>query len=835
MLRKLKLLKCFWATAAGLLCWAQLGTLSAQTLVITSPIDGTVVNPGQTLSVAVAASPGAVFQSVIVGGTDPIGFSDSVGVPPYQFSIPVPSNAQPGKYTLTADGILGPGQGASSPSITLLVERPDNPTSLAVAPGIMNFQLVGDECPLRVEGTFPDGSSSDVTESSYISYQSDTPAVAAVDADGYVTAVGPGSANITATYKGVSTTISVTVSQPLSLVPAVASVYASQTTRFFAQINMDPSVSQAVVWSISPQLGSIDQTGLYTAPASLPSWQGVTVTATSVADPTKSASAQVWVFPPTAVSITPGTASLSAAQSQLFTARVTNADAGVIWSISPDGMGSLISSSGVDSNYKPIALGTYYAPGVISSPQTVTITAISISDNSKSASVSVNLTPSVAVNVTPATASLSASQSQQFTATLNFTSSQATTWTISPQVGSISATGLYSAPSAVTSTQTIAVTATNQAPSGMTYSGTATITLAAAQPVITLYVPNSNNAPPSISGYTINPTTGALTAMSGSGAVFDNNPTRVAMTPNGKFLYASSHNGYVDAYTVSPSGSLTTIKAQPGYTVPGPFGMVATNSFLYVTSGSSSIAVFSIDATTGALTQLTCSACSTGAGSYPQNIVLDPTGTYLYVALPGTNSIGVGTLAQSGPNAGTLSSFVNAYTGPSSGSSAFTPQDVALSPNGSYLYASNFVGPPPGMGTTYITPFTVSGTTVTAGTNVTVGNSANGLAIDPSGRFLFVANQGSGNVSAFTIGGGGALGPVPGSPFASGSGASSQPAGASVDPSGNFLYISNQADRTVSGFQITQSGANAGALTPVGPPVATGTAPYYLLAHLAPQ
>jgi uncharacterized protein (TIGR03437 family) len=48
-----------------------------------------------------------------------------------------------------------------------------------------------------------------------------------------------------------------------------------------------------VTWSISPQVGTIDSTGVYTAPSTVASSQKVTVTATSVADSTKTATATV--------------------------------------------------------------------------------------------------------------------------------------------------------------------------------------------------------------------------------------------------------------------------------------------------------------------------------------------------------------------------------------------------------------------------------------------------------------------------------------------------------------------------------------------------------------
>ncbi len=71
----------------------------------------------------------------------------------------------------------------------------------------------------------------------------------------------------------------------------------SEAQRFVGAMALSPDVDQSVTWSISPQLGSIDQAGLYTAPAAVESRLKVTVAATSVADPTKSASAQVWIVP----------------------------------------------------------------------------------------------------------------------------------------------------------------------------------------------------------------------------------------------------------------------------------------------------------------------------------------------------------------------------------------------------------------------------------------------------------------------------------------------------------------------------------------------------------
>src|SRR5438270_3004242 len=54
---------------------------------------------------------------------------------------------------------------------------------------------------------------------------------------------------------------------------------------------------------------------------------------------------------------------------------------------------------------------------------------------------------SVAVSVSPAAAALSASQGQQFTATVTGSPNQSVSWTSSnPSVGSLTSTGLYTAP-----------------------------------------------------------------------------------------------------------------------------------------------------------------------------------------------------------------------------------------------------------------------------------------------------------------------------------------------------------------------------------------------------
>jgi 6-phosphogluconolactonase len=91
-----------------------------------------------------------------------------------------------------------------------------------------------------------------------------------------------------------------------------------------------------------------------------------------------------------------------------------------------------------------------------------------------------------------------------------------------------------------------------------------------------------------------------------------------------------------------------------------------------------------------------------------------------------------------------------------------------------------------------------------------------GIAIDPQTRFLYLTN--SNGVLGYTINSStGALTPIAGSPFPAGS----TPIQAIVDPTGKFLYASNNGDSmgTISAYSIDST---TGVLTPIaGSPFAT--------------
>src|ERR1019366_4528887 len=141
------------------------------------------------------------------------------------------------------------------------------------------------------------------------------------------------------------------------------------------------SANTNVTWTLSPAVGTISAAGLYTAPATISNAQTVKVNATSVADPTKSASATVSLTSPVTISLTPLSATLTASQTQQLIATVGGAsNSAVTLSLSP--------AVGIIS-----AAGLYTAPAIISAAQTVTVKATSVTDPTKFASATVTLSP----------------------------------------------------------------------------------------------------------------------------------------------------------------------------------------------------------------------------------------------------------------------------------------------------------------------------------------------------------------------------------------------------------------------------------------------------------
>jgi len=219
--------------------------------------------------------------------------------------------------------------------------------------------------------------------------------------------------------------------------PPTVNVIKGHTQQFNVQVNGTNAPSQEVSWSVTGSTTgttdtNISDSGLLSV-AYFELAETLTVTATSVADPTKSDAATVTVLNPPpivlSVMVNPLTATVVKGQTQQFYAIVNgdnNPPQAVNWVVS--------GSSGAGTS---ISLDGLLTVSINESAETLTVTAISTFDPSQSGTANVTVTnppPTVTeVIVSPATLTLSPGGTQQFSATVtgNDNPPQNVTWSVS--------------------------------------------------------------------------------------------------------------------------------------------------------------------------------------------------------------------------------------------------------------------------------------------------------------------------------------------------------------------------------------------------------------------
>jgi 6-phosphogluconolactonase (cycloisomerase 2 family) len=205
-----------------------------------------------------------------------------------------------------------------------------------------------------------------------------------------------------------------------------------------------------------------------------------------------------------------------------------------------------------------------------------------------------------------------------------------------------------------------------------------------------LYVANSGFiggvASNTVSSYTIDAGSGALSEL-GTPINVGFNPVFLTLSPSGKFLYvANGAGGTISAFTVDSSGGLTQIPGSPyslnsggvGTQGPGPnwIAIDPAEKFLYVANLlSSNVAAFTINATTGALTQIPGQPFN--AGTSPSSLAFDKTGTYLYVTNLTSNNVTAFVIGNTGIPRQLSGSPYSAGT---------SPVFIQLDPSGKFLF-----------------------------------------------------------------------------------------------------------------------------------------------------
>src|SRR6476646_342452 len=300
------------------------------------------------------------------------------------------------------------------------------------------------------------------------------------------------------------------------------------------------------------------------------------------------------------------------------------------------------------------------------------------------------------------------------------------------------------------------------------------------------FVFTANASGNSISGFA-NDGTGALTAVPGSPFTMPGQPFGLAATPNNQFLYATAFlNNQVNSFSISPTSGVLTPLACPTIATtdvqPLKIAINPAGTLLFTANQIGSVTGFSINATTGCLTAISTTLTDATA----RGITIDQSGQFVYVVTAGggINAFQIGAsgtltrlalagfdsasgtmlavkavptfevlVATDGGSTNNLRTFTINTSGSLTpiiatpgGSSPPNPSAIAfntpLNATTPLVYIANTAS-------NNLTVNTVNnaGTTSTASLTVPVGTGPIDLAVDPSGKFLYVANNGSSTVS----------------------------------------------------------------------------------------
>jgi 6-phosphogluconolactonase len=131
------------------------------------------------------------------------------------------------------------------------------------------------------------------------------------------------------------------------------------------------------------------------------------------------------------------------------------------------------------------------------------------------------------------------------------------------------------------------------------------------------FVVLANQATSNISVFSLDSSTGGLTAVSGSPFASGNQPGPVAIDPSGKFIFVGNTGGNsLSAYGIDSMGSLTPLSGTPitlgTNAQPSSIAVDHAGKFVFVSIVPQQAAGFALESNTGALTSVTGSPFSIG-------------------------------------------------------------------------------------------------------------------------------------------------------------------------------------------------------------------------------
>jgi 6-phosphogluconolactonase len=289
----------------------------------------------------------------------------------------------------------------------------------------------------------------------------------------------------------------------------------------------------------------------------------------------------------------------------------------------------------------------------------------------------------------------------------------------------------------------------------------------------------------------------------------------------GDYLYvANGHDTFFAGFGVASTGALSVLSGSPYNNSVSAQSLAVNpgNTFLYAGT-TAGIFVYGISSNGSITVQNDGSVAADDMVATAMQV--DSTGNYLLaVGISTAQQIQAIAIYTIDTSTGLLTPVVGSplalYSGSASAPAIVAPSGLLITPNNSYVYAS--------LGALGVQVLTLgSGGALSAGATPTLlaprSTSTSpqdlGLASDPNSAFLFVAETNTG-LRVFSIGGGGSLQEVSGSPYAVGTG----PTAVDLDPTGSYVYVANNGSNNISAFTLT---AASGKLTAVaGSPFSSG-------------
>jgi 6-phosphogluconolactonase len=271
--------------------------------------------------------------------------------------------------------------------------------------------------------------------------------------------------------------------------------------------------------------------------------------------------------------------------------------------------------------------------------------------------------------------------------------------------------------------------------------------------------------------------------------------------PKGRFLFTSESASSSFGVPMGRSGiGALTINRSSGALTPVPNGSVILNqpgqkiaidpagTHLYTVVGGS-IAVYSIDQAAGALS---LGSASTASSTIASLVILSPDGRFLF-------NVGNGSATTYRVNPSTGSPTATTFT---VSTGATNEKDVAISPNGKYLYIID------ASTTTKVVGINTDGSLTSLSPSPKMTGRSVSVAVSPNSNFVYVVTASNTGTSAslelFQVDSSGTLTSVSGSPFAQ----NTNPFFVTLDASGRFLYLASQA-----GLITFLTNSTTGALT----------------------